>query len=41
MTSGTAVSEIVFRLSQKEDAELLTEGAKLAVRLCEFVNPLE
>ena len=41
MTSGTAVIEFVFRLSQKEDAELLTEGAKPAAKFCEFVNPLE
>jgi hypothetical protein len=41
MTSGTAVTELAFRLSQKEDAELLTEGEKPAAKLCEFVNPLE
>jgi hypothetical protein len=41
MTSGTAVIVFVFRLSQKEDAELLTEGANPVAKLCESVNPLE
>ena len=38
MTSGTAVIAFFFRLSQKEDKELLTEGAKRAAKLRESVN---